>query len=78
VLRASTGENVSAIVELVKGTVLLDRSSSHYIVRFDERPAETERVAASYISRDRKVFTKKVLKFFIKKSVTRRKGIGVP
>jgi hypothetical protein len=78
VLRASTGEKVSAIVELVEGTVLLDRSSSHYIVRFDERPTETERVATLYISRDRKVFIKQVLKSFIKKTVTRREGIGAP
>jgi len=58
VLRTSKGKKLSVIVELVKGTVLLDRSSSYYIVRFDERPTETERVTMLYISKDYKVFTK--------------------
>jgi hypothetical protein len=51
---------------------------SRYFVSLDERPDEEAVVDDSHIFRDRKVFTKSVLRSFIKKTVTREAWNGAP
>ncbi|KAL1875758.1 hypothetical protein VTK73DRAFT_9819 [Phialemonium thermophilum] len=51
---------------------------SQYFVSLDERPDEEAVVDDAHISRDRKVFTKQVLRTFIKKTVTREAWNGAP
>ncbi|KAK3295918.1 uncharacterized protein B0H64DRAFT_158823 [Chaetomium fimeti] len=51
---------------------------SRYFVSLDERPDEEAVVDDSHIFRDRKVFTKAVLRSFIKKTVTREAWNGAP
>ena len=51
---------------------------SRYFVSLDERPEEEAVVDDSHIFRDRKVFTKAVLRSFIKKTVTREAWNGAP
>ncbi|KXX78014.1 Imitation switch two complex protein 1 [Madurella mycetomatis] len=51
---------------------------SRYFVSLDERPDEEAVVDDAHIFRDRKVFTKSVLRSFIKKTVTREAWNGAP
>ncbi|KAL2164451.1 hypothetical protein VTH06DRAFT_3667 [Thermothelomyces fergusii] len=51
---------------------------SRYFVSLDDRPDEEAVVDDSHIFRDRKVFTKAVLRSFIKKTVTREAWNGAP
>ncbi|KAH6636530.1 hypothetical protein F5144DRAFT_509024 [Chaetomium tenue] len=51
---------------------------SRYFVSLDERPDEEAVVDDAHIYRDRKVFTKAVLRSFIKKTVTREAWNGAP
>lgn len=51
---------------------------TRYIVSLDDRPGEEAVVEESNIFRDRKVFTKSVLRSFIKKTVTREAWNGAP
>ncbi|KAK3313884.1 hypothetical protein B0H66DRAFT_366101 [Apodospora peruviana] len=51
---------------------------STYFVSLDERPSEEAVVDDTHICRDRKIFTKSVLRAFIKRSVTREAWTGAP
>jgi hypothetical protein len=51
---------------------------SRYFVSLDSRPDEEAVVDENHIYRDRKVFTKSVLRSFIKKTVTREAWNGAP
>lgn len=51
---------------------------SRYVVSLDEKPDEEANVDDSQIYRDRKVFTKLVLRSFIRKTVTRDAWNGAP
>lgn len=51
---------------------------SRYFVSLDNRPTEEAVVDDAHITRDRKIFTKQVLRSFIKKSVTRESWTGAP
>jgi hypothetical protein len=51
---------------------------SRYFVSLDNRPLEEAVVDDNHISRDRKIFTKQVLRSFIKKTVTREAWTGAP
>jgi hypothetical protein len=80
-----TGERLSGIVrdktrfgskQLPDGTVT--PSFSRYFVSLDNRPNEEAVVDDAHITRDRKIFTKQVLRSFIKKTVTREAWTGAP
>ncbi|PQE32269.1 putative ITC1-subunit of Isw2 chromatin remodelling complex protein [Rutstroemia sp. NJR-2017a WRK4] len=51
---------------------------SRYFVSLDNRPTEEAVVDDAHINRDRKIFTKQVLRSFIKKTVTREAWTGAP
>lgn len=51
---------------------------SRYFVSIDNRPKEEAVVDDAHIYRDRKIFTKQVLRSFIKKTVTRESWAGAP
>ncbi|KAG9237190.1 hypothetical protein BJ875DRAFT_438652 [Amylocarpus encephaloides] len=51
---------------------------SRYFVSLDNRPTEEAVVDDAHITRDRKIFTKQVLRSFIKKTVTRESWTGAP
>jgi hypothetical protein len=51
---------------------------SRYFVSLDNRPTEEAVVDDAHITRDRKIFTKQVLRSFIKKTVTREAWTGAP
>lgn len=51
---------------------------SRYFVSLDNRPLEEAVVDDAHITRDRKIFTKQVLRSFIKKTVTREAWTGAP
>lgn len=51
---------------------------SRYFVSLDNRPTEEAVVDDNHICRDRKIFTKQVLRSFIKKTVTREAWTGAP
>lgn len=51
---------------------------SRYFVSLDGRPNEEAVVDDAHITRDRKIFTKQVLRSFIKKTVTREAWTGAP
>ncbi|PKS10164.1 hypothetical protein jhhlp_001914 [Lomentospora prolificans] len=51
---------------------------SRYFVSLDDRPDEEAVVDDHHISRDRKIFTKSVLRSFIKRTVTREAWTGAP
>ncbi|KAI9641519.1 hypothetical protein NHQ30_010331 [Ciborinia camelliae] len=51
---------------------------SRYFVSLDGRPNEEAVVDDAHITRDRKIFTKQVLRSFIKKTVTRDAWTGAP
>lgn len=51
---------------------------SQYFVSLDNRPDEEAVVDDAHIARDRKIFTKQVLRSFIKKTVTREAWTGAP
>jgi hypothetical protein len=51
---------------------------SRYFVSLDDRPTEEAVVDDQHITRDRKIFTKQVLRSFIKKTVTREAWTGAP
>ncbi|ESZ90188.1 hypothetical protein SBOR_9424 [Sclerotinia borealis F-4128] len=51
---------------------------SRYFVSLDGRPHEEAVVDDNHITRDRKIFTKQVLRSFIKKTVTREAWTGAP
>ncbi|TQS36605.1 hypothetical protein Golomagni_02938 [Golovinomyces magnicellulatus] len=80
-----TGERLAGIVRdktsfgakiLPDGT--LNPPYSRYLVSLDDRPNEEAVVDDNHISRDRKIFTKQVLRSFIKNSVTRDSWSGAP
>ncbi|KIW59642.1 hypothetical protein PV05_04078 [Exophiala xenobiotica] len=54
------------------------RAFSRYFVRIIDRPDEEALVDDQHIARDRKVFTKQMLRSFIKNAVTREGWIGAP
>ncbi|KAL3419146.1 hypothetical protein PVAG01_09368 [Phlyctema vagabunda] len=56
----------------------LSKPFSRYFVSLDNRPTEEAVVDDAHITRDRKVFTKQVLRSFIKKTVTREAWNGAP
>ena len=80
-----TGERLTGIVRdktrfgskvLPDGT--MSPPFSRYFVSLDNRPTEEAVVDDAHISRDRKIFTKQVLRSFIKKTVTREAWTGAP
>ncbi|TVY20333.1 Imitation switch two complex protein 1, partial [Lachnellula arida] len=80
-----TGERLTGIVrdktrfgakQLADGT--FSPSFSRYFVSLDNRPNEEAVVDDTHITRDRKIFTKQVLRSFIKKTVTREAWTGAP
>ena len=80
-----TGEKLTGIVRdktrfgsklLPDGT--LSPPFSRYFVSLDNRPLEEAVVDDAHIYRDRKIFTKQVLRSFIKKTVTREAWTGAP
>ena len=80
-----TGERLTGVVRdktrfgakvLPDGT--LSPPFSRYFVLLDNRPNEEAVVDDDHITRDRKIFTKQVLRSFIKKSVTREAWTGAP
>jgi len=80
-----TGERLTGIVRdktrfgsklLPDGT--LGAPFSRYFVSLDNRPTEEAVVDDAHITRDRKIFTKQVLRSFIKKTVTREAWTGAP
>ncbi|RKF63559.1 putative ddt domain-containing protein [Erysiphe neolycopersici] len=80
-----TGERLTGVVRdktsfgakvLPDGTI--NPPFSRYFVSLDNRPKEEAVVDEAHISRDRKIFTKQVLRSFIKKSVTRESWTGAP
>ena len=80
-----TGERLTGIVRdktrfgakvLPDGT--LSPPFSRYFVSLDNRPTEEAVVDDAHITRDRKIFTKQVLRSFIKKTVTREAWTGAP
>jgi hypothetical protein len=80
-----TGERLTGIVRdktrfgskvLPDGTV--SAPFSRYFVSLDNRPTEEAVVDDAHITRDRKIFTKQVLRSFIKKTVTREAWTGAP
>jgi hypothetical protein len=80
-----TGERLTGIVRdktrfgsklLPDGT--LSPPFSRYFVSLDNRPTEEAVVDDQHITRDRKIFTKQVLRSFIKKTVTREAWTGAP
>ncbi|KAK2626004.1 hypothetical protein QTJ16_004266 [Diplocarpon rosae] len=80
-----TGERLTGIVrdktrfgakQLPDGTV--NPPFSRYFVSLDNRPTEEAVVDDAHITRDRKIFTKQVLRSFIKKTVTREAWTGAP
>ncbi|KAI6708713.1 hypothetical protein JHW43_008756 [Diplocarpon mali] len=80
-----TGERLTGIVrdktrfgakQLPDGTI--NPPFSRYFVSLDNRPTEEAVVDAAHITRDRKIFTKQVLRSFIKKTVTREAWTGAP
>ena len=80
-----TGERLTGIVRdktrfgsklLPDGT--LSAPFSRYFVSLDNRPTEEAVVDDAHITRDRKIFTKQVLRSFIKKTVTREAWTGAP
>ncbi|TAQ83423.1 hypothetical protein B7494_g8256 [Chlorociboria aeruginascens] len=80
-----TGERLSGIVRdktRFGPKVMPDGTSfpafSRYFVSLDNRPTEEAVVDDAHITRDRKIFTKQVLRSFIKKTVTREAWTGAP
>lgn len=80
-----TGERLTGIVrdKTRFGSKLLPDGSlsapfSRYFVSLDNRPTEEAVVDDAHITRDRKIFTKQVLRSFIKKTVTREAWTGAP
>ncbi|KAI0199968.1 ATP-utilizing chromatin assembly and remodelling N-terminal-domain-containing protein [Astrocystis sublimbata] len=80
-----TGERLTGIVRdkarlgskvLPDGT--LTQPCSRYSTSIDGRPEEEAVVDSEHIFRDRKIFTKSVLRSFIKKTVTREAWNGAP
>ncbi|KAH6664880.1 ATP-utilizing chromatin assembly and remodelling N-terminal-domain-containing protein [Halenospora varia] len=80
-----TGERLTGTVrdktrfgskQLPDGTV--SPAFSRYFVSLDNRPTEEAVVDDLHITRDRKIFTKQVLRSFIKKTVTREAWTGAP
>ena len=51
---------------------------ARYFVKLDDRPNEEALVDSDHIIRDRKVFTKQILRSFLKKSITREAWTGAP
>ncbi|KAH8668321.1 ATP-utilizing chromatin assembly and remodelling N-terminal-domain-containing protein [Xylariales sp. PMI_506] len=84
-IQLSTGERTTGVVRdkarlgskvLPDGT--LTPPYSRYFTSIDGRPDDEAVVDEHHISRDRKVFTKAVLRSFIKKTVTREAWNGAP
>jgi hypothetical protein len=84
-IQSITGERLTGIVRdkarigskvLPDGT--LTQPYSRYSTSIDGRPDEEAVVDSDHITRDRKIFTKSVLRSFIKKTVTREAWNGAP
>jgi hypothetical protein len=80
-----TGERLTGVVrdKTRFGSKMLPDGSlsapfSRYFVSLDNRPTEEAVVDDAHITRDRKIFTKQVLRSFIKKTVTREAWTGAP
>lgn len=80
-----TGERLTGVVRdksRFGAKVLPDGTTnppfSRYFVHLDNRPTEEAVVDDNHITRDRKIFTKQVLRSFIKKTVTREAWTGAP
>jgi hypothetical protein len=80
-----TGERLTGVVrdKTRFGSKLLPDGTmapgfSRYFVSLDNRPNEEAVVDDAHITRDRKIFTKQVLRSFIKKTVTREAWTGAP
>ncbi|KAK4934315.1 hypothetical protein LTR10_024380 [Elasticomyces elasticus] len=58
--------------------VVARNAFSRYFVRLIDRPDEEALVDDQHIARDRKIFTKQMLRSFIKNAVTREGWIGAP
>lgn len=80
-----SGERLTGVVRdktrfgskmLPNGTV--SPAFSRYFVSLDNRPYEEAVVDDDHITRDRKIFTKQVLRSFIKKTVAREAWTGAP
>lgn len=84
-VRVVTGEKLEGIVRdktrfgrQIQPDGSLSKPFSRYFVSLDNRPGEEAVVDDNHIFRDRKVFTKSVLRSFIKKTVTREAWNGAP
>ncbi|KAI1261207.1 ATP-utilizing chromatin assembly and remodelling N-terminal-domain-containing protein [Xylariaceae sp. FL1019] len=84
-IQLGSGERCTGIVRdkarlgskvLPDGT--LTQPFSRYSTSIDGRPDEEAQVDSEHISRDRKIFTKMILRSFIKKTVTREAWNGAP
>ncbi|KAI1469553.1 ATP-utilizing chromatin assembly and remodelling N-terminal-domain-containing protein [Daldinia caldariorum] len=84
-VQLSSGERVAGTVRdkarlgskvLPDGT--LTQPFSRYMISLDNRPGEEAVMDGEHIYRDRKIFTKSVLRSFIKKTVTREAWTGAP
>ena len=80
-----TGERLTGIVRdktrfgsKVQPDGTVSAPFSRYFVSLDNRPTEEAVVDDAHITRDRKIFTKQVLRSFIKKTVTREAWTGAP
>ncbi|KAK4456091.1 imitation switch two complex protein 1 [Podospora aff. communis PSN243] len=84
-VRVVSGERLQGVVRdktrfgsKVRPDGTFSKPFSRYFVSLDERPGEEAVVDDAHIFRDRKVFTKSVLRSFIKKTVTREAWNGAP
>ncbi|KAI1106906.1 ATP-utilizing chromatin assembly and remodelling N-terminal-domain-containing protein [Jackrogersella minutella] len=84
-IQSATGERIAGTVRdkarlgskvLPDGT--LTQPFSRYSISIDGRPDQEASVDGGQIYRDRKIFTKSVLRSFIKKTVTREAWTGAP
>jgi len=80
-----TGERLTGIVRdktrfgnKVQPDGTLSAPFVRYFVSLDNRPLEEAVVDDNHIMRDRKIFTKQILRSFIKKTVTREAWTGAP
>ncbi|KAI1810916.1 ATP-utilizing chromatin assembly and remodelling N-terminal-domain-containing protein [Poronia punctata] len=84
-IQLATGERLTGVVRdkarlsckvLPDGT--MTQPNTRYFTSIDGRPNEEAVVDGEHIYRDRKIFTKSVLRSFIKKTVTRESWNGAP
>ncbi|KAI1005140.1 hypothetical protein K3495_g3079 [Podosphaera aphanis] len=85
IIHAATGEKLRGIVRDKSsfGPRVLPNGTSHppfsrYSVTLENKPEDEVVVEDALISRDRKIFTKQILRSFIKETVTREHWTGAP